>query len=99
MMLTSPVQVLDLSITLPLCVLAGIWLWRRRSWGYLLSGVLLSMLVIETASIATDQVFGSCTIQRPLEVVPVFVVLTLIGLVPTVALLRNLRHRQDSRVR
>jgi hypothetical protein len=58
MMLISPVKVLDLSITLPLCVLAGIWLWRRRSWGYLLSGVLLSMLGIETASIATDQVFG-----------------------------------------
>jgi hypothetical protein len=57
-MLTSPVHVMDLSITLPMCVLAGIWLWRRRPWGYVLSGALLTMLVIEAASIATDQVFG-----------------------------------------
>jgi hypothetical protein len=99
-MLTNPVQVLDLSITLPLCVLAGIWLWRRRSWGYVLSGVLLAMLVIETASIATDQVFGHLhDPEAPLGAVPVFVVLTLIGLVPTVALLRNLRTEQNTKVR
>ena len=99
-MLTNPVQVLDLSITLPLCVLSGIWLWQRRSWGYLLAGLLLTMLVIETASIATDQVFGHLHDPRAsLGAVPVFVLLTLIGLVPTVALLRNLRHRRDSRVR
>jgi hypothetical protein len=98
-MLTSPVQVLDLSITLPLCVLAGVWLWQRRSWGYLLAGVLLTMLVIESASIATDQVFGH--LHDPtasLGAVPLFVVLTLIGLVPTVALLCNLRSGQNARV-
>jgi len=96
-MLTSPVHVMDLSITLPMCVLAGIWLWRRRPWGYVLSGVLLTMLVIEAASIATDQVFGH--LQDPaasLGAVPVFVVLTLVGLVPLLVLLRDLRP--DGRV-
>jgi hypothetical protein len=99
-MLTNPVQVLDLSITLPLCVLAGICLWQRRSWGYLLAGILLTMLIIESASIATDQVFGH--LHDPaasLGAVPVFVVLTLVGLVPTVALLHNLRPKQNTRVR
>jgi hypothetical protein len=62
--------------------------------------VLLTTLVIETASIATDQVFGHLhDPSASLEAVPVFSVLTLIGLVPTVPLLRNLRHRRDSRVR
>jgi hypothetical protein len=99
-MLTSPVQVLDLSITLPMCVLGGIWLWQRRSWGYLLAGLLLTMLVIESVSIATDQVFGHVhDPAAPLGAVPLFVVLALIGLVPTVALLRNLRPKQNGRVR
>ena len=96
-MLTSPVQVLDLSITLPLCVLAGVWLWQRRSWGYLLAGVLLVMLVIESLSIATDQLFGHLhDPAAPLGAVPLFVVLTLIGLVPMIVLLRNLQPRQNA---
>jgi hypothetical protein len=99
-MLTSPVQVLDLSITLPLCTVSGIWFWRRRSWGYPLAGLLLTMLVIETASIATDQVFGHLhEPAAPLLRVPLFVVVTLIGLVPTIVHPRNLRPRLEARVR
>ena len=32
-MLTNPVEVIDLGFTLPLTFLAGIWLWQRRPWG------------------------------------------------------------------
>ena len=56
---TGVVQVIDLAFTLPLCFLAAALLWRRRSWGYLLAGVVLVMLAIETASIAVDQWLGS----------------------------------------
>jgi hypothetical protein len=99
-MLTNPVQVLDLSITLPMCVVAGVWLWRRHPWGYLLAGVLLTMLVIESASIATDQVLDH--LHEPsasLGAVPLFVVLGLVGLLSTVALLRNVWPGQNARVR
>jgi hypothetical protein len=97
---TNPVQVLDLSVTLPLCVLGGIWLWRRRPWGYVLAGLLLTMLTIESASIAVDQVFGHLhDPTAPLGAVPVFLVLALVGLVPTVALLRNVQRGTDVRVR
>ena len=56
--------------------------------------------MIESASVSTDQVFGH--LHDPaasLGAVPVFVVLTLVGLVPTGALLHKLRPKQNSRVR
>ena len=95
-MLTSPVHVLDLGFLLPATTLAAIWLWQRRAWGYFLAGVMLVMVLIETASIATDQWFGHLhDPSAPLATVPMFAVFTLIGLVPTVALLWHL-HRSAS---
>jgi hypothetical protein len=92
--ITNPIQVLDFSCTLPLSALAGVWLWRRRPLGYLLAGVLLVALTIESASIATDQWFGHRSDPtQPLGTVPMFVVLTLVGLVPTILYLRNLSER------
>lgn len=34
-------HVLDLGIIVPLCVLAAIWLWQQRAWGFVLAAVLL----------------------------------------------------------
>lgn len=84
-MTTGPVQVLDLGFTLPLMALAAILLWRRRPWGYLLTGSLLVMLAIETLSIAVDQWLGHAadpaSPAAAVEMVPVMLVLTVIGLV------------------
>lgn len=93
-LLTSPVHVLDLGFALPISVLGAVWLWQRKPWGYLLVGLMLSMLVIETASIALDQVFGH--LHDPaasLDAVPLFVVLTVIGLGVVIAYLRYLHPR------
>lgn len=90
-MLTSPVHILDLGFALPLVIISAAWLWQRKSWGYLVSGALLSMLTIETASVAVDQVFGS--LRDPsatMDAVPMFLVLTVVGLVVTVYYLRFL---------
>ncbi len=97
-MLTSPVHVLDLGFTLPLGIFAAIWLWQRKGWGYVLAGLLLVMLTIETASIAVDQYFGH--IHDPsasLDAVPLFVGLTVIGLIVSVAYLYFLRTKPNSR--
>lgn len=91
-MLTSPVHVLDLGFLLPLGFLGAIWLWQKKSWGYLLTGLLLVMMTIETASIAVDQYFGH--IHNPAaspDAVPLFIVLTVIGLVASVAYLYFLK--------
>ena len=92
-MLTSPVHVLDLGFLLPLGFLGAVWLWQKKSWGYLLAGLLTVMMTIETASIAVDQYFGH--VHDPSaspDVVPLFILLTMIGLVAAVFYLRYLKN-------
>lgn len=38
---TNVVFALDLSLLVPVLVLGGIWLWKRRPWGYVLTGMSL----------------------------------------------------------
>lgn len=58
-MITGAGQVIDLSFALPITVLAAVTIWQRRTWGYLLGGVMLVMLGIESVSIGVDQWFGA----------------------------------------
>lgn len=87
-MLTSPVHVLDLGFTLPLGILGAVWLWQRKGWGYLITGLMLSMMTIETTSIAVDQFFGHLSDPTAsTDAVALFAGLTLIGLVAVIAYL------------
>jgi len=38
---TLVIQALDLGLVIPLAILAGILLWRRRPWGYMLTAIVL----------------------------------------------------------
>ncbi len=97
-MLTSPVHVLDLGFLLPLGFVSAVWLWHRKGWGYLLTGLLTVMMTVETASIAVDQYFGP--VHDPstsLDAVPLFIELTLIGLIVSVAYLYFLCSKSNSK--
>ena len=97
-LLTSPIHVLDLGFLLPLGFLGAVWLWQKKSWGYLLAGLLTVMMTIETASIAVDQYFGH--VHDPLaspDVVPLFIGLTVIGLAVSVTYLNFLRTTSNSK--
>jgi hypothetical protein len=86
---TNAVQVIDFAFTLPASFVAGLWLWRRRPWGFLLGGAMLVLLLIESVSVAADQYAGHrLDPSQPVGTVALFVVLAAIGAVPTVALLR-----------
>ncbi|MFZ0324402.1 MAG: hypothetical protein WAN48_09760 [Actinomycetes bacterium] len=99
-MLVNPIEVLDLGFTIPLAILAAVWLWRRRSWGVLLSGLVLVMLTIESISIAVDQWFASMADPEfPSGAVALFVVLTLVTLIPLIALLRCLHSAPPNTTR
>ena len=57
---TSIVFALDLSLVVPFLVLAGIWLWQRRPWGYLLAAIMsvkgaVYMLALAAVSLAAVQ--------------------------------------------
>jgi hypothetical protein len=87
---TNVVQVLDFGFTLPLAALAGVWLIRQRSLGYLLSGAMLVFLVLEAVSVAVDQWFGHrADPSQPLGAVAIFATLAVAGVVPMLAFLRS----------
>jgi hypothetical protein len=92
-MQTGPVQILDFAFTLPLMTAAAVLLLRRRPWGYLLTGALLIMLAIETASIGVDQWMGHAadptSPAASAAMTPVFAVLTAIGVAALVLFLRR----------
>lgn len=94
---TSPVYVQDLSFWIPLMAVAAVWLWRRRPWGYLLAGALLTMGVVEAVSVAVDQALGhAADPASPVAsavVVPVFAALALVELVLLSVYHRHLRRR------
>jgi hypothetical protein len=94
--ITNPIEILDLAFTLPLCAVGGIWLWRRRPLGYVVAGTMLVALTIESAGIAVDQWFGHrYDPTQPLGTVPMFIVLTVVTLVPTIAYLSKLRTTDE----
>jgi len=87
----------DLAFWIPLMALSATLLWRRRAWGYLLVGAVLTFGVIESIGVAVDQWFGhAADPASPVAgavMVPVFAALAGIGLVPLFFYFRNLdRH-------
>jgi hypothetical protein len=83
---TNPIYVQDLAFWLPLTAVAAVWLWRRRPWGYLIVGSILTYWVIESLSVAVDQWMGSAadpaSTVASAAMTPVFGVLALVGLIP-----------------
>lgn len=93
---TNAIYVQDLALWLPLAAVAALWLRRREPRGSLVVGAVLGMWVIESVSIAVDQWFGvradSSSPVVSLAVVPPFVALAVVGLVPLWLLLRTARE-------
>jgi hypothetical protein len=93
LMPTNPIQVMDFAFGFPITILAAVWLWQRRPWGYALAGMFLVYGVIESISVTTDQTFGHLSDPaQSTAMVPVFAVLTVIALIPLVMFLRALQH-------
>lgn len=90
---TRVIQALDLSLIVPLTVVAGILLWKRSAWGYLLAsvavlkGLSMGMGVSAMAiNMALKGVPDSMAIMVP------FLILTLLNIAVAIALLRNVRE-------
>ena len=94
---TNPVFVQDLAFWLPLAMLVGWWLWRRRRWGGLLAAGLLVFWVLESATVAVDQWLGSAADPSSdlatREASYLFIGLGVVGLGVLWAFLRSLDRR------
>ena len=88
------VQVIDFAFTLPASFAAGVWLWRRRAWGFLLSGMMLVLLLLESVSIAVDQYFGHrADPSQPTGTVVLFAALSVVGALPALLFVRSIGSR------
>lgn len=84
-MVTATNYVLDMALFLPFTLIVAVALWRRTSWGLVVGGAMLLMLVLESLAIAVDQWFGSladpASPVASAAVTPMFIVITAIGAV------------------
>lgn len=90
----NPIYVLDFAFTFPLLTVGAAWLWQRRGWGYVIGGMMVVMLTVETAGIAIDQIFGHLhDASAPLDAVPLMIALTAAGLLFSTVFLRGIDAR------
>lgn len=90
------IQVMDLGIVVPLCVLSGILLLRRSAWGYLLASV--GMMKFLTLCIAVSMMgLNMARVGVPVSIVEmsVFLVITLLSIVLTGVLLKNISENRS----
>ena len=89
----NTVWVLDFAFTFPLMWLGARWLWQRKPLGYLVGGMMILMLTLETAGVAIDQWFGHLhDPAAPIAAVPVMLGFTAAGLVFSRLFLRGVEQ-------
>ncbi len=88
------IQVLDLALVVPAAFLAGVLLWNRRPWGYLLSTVILVKVValsLAVSAMGANQLLAG--VQVTFGEAMMFPTIATIGIAMTAALLRNVSER------
>ena len=86
------IQVMDLGLIVPVCVLSGILLLRRRPWGYLLASVGLTKFL--TLGVAVSLMgLNMARVGVPISPVElgIFIGMALAGVVMTVILLKHVK--------
>lgn len=87
------IQAMDLGIIAPVCILSGILLLRRKSWGYLLASVGLTKFL--TLGVAVSLMgLNMARVGEPVSAVElvIFPGMTLAGVAMTVVLLKHVRE-------
>jgi len=86
---TNVVYALDLSIVVPLSVLASVWLWQRRKWGYLLAGLMLVKGITYGLVLTVNSIILYVTDQGGDSLLPFYLFVVLGGIGGLVLLLRH----------
>lgn len=90
---TSIVFALDLSLLVPVFILGAFWLWKRRPWGYVLATMSTVKGATYTLVLTVVSLWGAYTGGAPgaLTEMPLWLILTIAGLVASLFLLWNLK--------
>lgn len=91
---TNIVFALDLSLLVPPLMLSAIWLWQRRAWGYILATILNIKGMVYTLVLAMASVSAvRAGFSESMAEIPLWITLTVGGLLSSFFLLRNLRPK------
>jgi hypothetical protein len=94
---TSIVFALDLTLLIPFMILGGIWLLQRKPWGYILAGILTVKGPAYTLVLAVSSAWAAkMGMPNVAAEIPIWVGLTLFGLIANGLLLRNLIDCQQT---
>jgi len=90
------IQAMDLGIVVPVCILSGVLLLRRRPWGYLLASVgLIKFLTLGTAvSLMALNMARVGVAVSPVELI-IFPGMALTGMVMTICLLKHIEIQTE----
>ena len=86
------IQAMDLGLIVPLCVMSGVLLLRRRAWGYLLASIgLMKFLTMGVAVSMMSLNMLRVGVAISMVEVSVFPIIAVANLVMVVVLLRNIK--------
>ncbi len=90
------IQVMDLGIVVPLCVLSGILLLRRSAWGYLLASVgLMKFLTLVIAVSVMGLNMARVGVPVSMVELGVFPTMAFLNVLMTIILLKNISETQQ----
>jgi hypothetical protein len=70
---THMVAIFDLTLIVPFFILAGVWLWKGRAWGYILSAVMLVACVFITTVLVVSPPFQAAAgVPKAYALVPLW---------------------------
>lgn len=89
------VAALDLSLVVPGLVLAAIWLWKHRPWGYVLAAMFNVKGATYTLVLTAGSLYqANAGIEGAADLVPLWVFLGVASLIASVLLLRNMQSTE-----
>lgn len=94
---TNVVYALDLSIVVPLSLLASLWLWQRRKWGYLLAGLMLVKGITYGLVLTVNSIILFVTDQGGDSLLPFYLFVVLGGVGGLALLLRHMEVEDHSK--
>ncbi|HYF92486.1 MAG TPA: hypothetical protein VD969_09560 [Symbiobacteriaceae bacterium] len=94
---TSFVFTMDLGLVVPLTALAAVWLWRRKAWGYFLTGVmLLKYTTMGLALVAASWYAHTQGVPTPVELLGSYGMIALGGIGMSAWFFRHCRDRSEA---
>jgi hypothetical protein len=93
---TNVVFALDLTLMVPALVLAAVWLWQRRPWGYVLATALAVKGAIYPLALAAGSLWGARVgVPGGGSEAPMWLTLSVAGLIASLFLLAHVRPASD----